>query len=114
MKPVFFDRSTARVVPVYDGKAVSYRMLTRQASGFDKLGLHVSEGPAGLAGQGQVVVGRDEVVFLLDGSMEFVIAGERRNLTAGQGVLIPADTPFDWAAGPDGWKAVIIFTPPVE
>jgi mannose-6-phosphate isomerase-like protein (cupin superfamily) len=114
MKPIYFDRTTAKVVPVYDGKATSYRMLTKAATGFDKLGFHVSEGPAGLSGKDQVVEGRDEVVFILDGSMEFVIEGARRNLEVGQGVLIPADTRFDWAAGPKGWKAVIIFTPPME
>lgn len=114
MKPVFFDRSTAHKVPVYDGKATSYRMLTRKATGFDKLGFHVSEGPAGLSGKDQVVEGRDEVIFILEGSMMVAAGGERRDLQVGQGVLIPADTRFDWAAGPQGWKAVIVFTPPME
>ena len=114
MKPVFFDRSTAKVVPVYDGKATSYRMLTKAATGFDKLGFHVSEGPFGLAGTNQVVEDRDEVIFILEGSMMIAVGGDRRDLGVGQGVLIPKGTPFDWAAGPQGWKAVIIFTPPAE
>ena len=113
-QPVFFDRSTAKVVPVYDGKATSYRMLTREATGFDKLGFHVSEGPYGLSGKDQVVAGRDEVIFIIEGSMDIGIGGERRTLEVGQGVLIPADCTFDWAAGPNGWKAVIVFTPPLE
>ena len=114
MKPVFFDRSTAKIVPVYDGKATSYRMLTKAQSGFETLGFHVSEGPFGLAGTNQVVEERDEVIFIIEGSMMIAVGGERRDLGVGQGVLIPKGTPFDWAAGPQGWKAVIIFTPPVE
>ncbi len=114
MKPYFFDRSTAHVVPVYDGKATSYRMLTKALSGFEALGFHVSEGPFGLSGKDQVVVERDEVIFILEGSMTIGIDGERRDLQPGQGVLIPKGQKFDWAAGPKGWKAVIIFTPPME
>lgn len=56
MKPYFFDRSTAHVVPVYDGKATSYRKLTKALSGFGTLGLHVSEGPSGLAGWKAVII----------------------------------------------------------
>lgn len=114
MRPVFFDRATAKTVPVYDGKATSYRMLTKAMTGYDKLGFHVSEGPFGLSGKDQVVEGRDEIIFILEGSMDIGIGGERRTLEVGQGVLIPADSRFDWAAGPKGWKAVIIFTPPME
>jgi mannose-6-phosphate isomerase-like protein (cupin superfamily) len=114
MKPHFFDRSTAHVVPVYDGKATSYRMLTKALTGYETLGLHVSEGPFGLAGKDQVVEERDEVIFILEGSMMVAVGGDRRDLQPGQGVLIPKGQTFDWAAGPSGWKAVIIFTPPME
>lgn len=113
MKPVFFDKATTPPTSIYDGKARSFRMLTKKKSGYEKFGMHISEGVAGLSGRESVET-KDELVFILKGSMMIEAAGERRDLQPGQGVLIPAGLKFDWAAGPEGWQAIIVYSPPLE
>jgi mannose-6-phosphate isomerase-like protein (cupin superfamily) len=113
MKPIWFDRASAPKVPIYDGGGVSHRMVTRAGTGYEALGLHVSEGAAGLSGKGSVVEGRDEIIFILAGGMTIDAGEGPRTLGPEQGVIIPAGMPFDWAAGPQGWKALVVYTPPL-
>ena len=111
MKPIWFDRVSAPQVSIYDGGGVSSRMITKGGTGYERLGLHISQGKAGLAGKASVVEGRDEIILILEGSMMVDAGDGPRTLGPEQGVVIPAGHPFDWAAGPDGWKAIIIYTP---
>ncbi|MSP84017.1 MAG: hypothetical protein EXQ94_14195 [Alphaproteobacteria bacterium] len=113
MQPIWFDRASAPKVPIYDGGGVSHRMVTQGATGYERLGLHISQGAAGLSGKASVVEGRDEIIFILEGSMTVDTGDGPRVLGLEEGVVIPAGHPFDWAAGPNGWKALIIYTPPL-
>jgi len=54
----------------------------------------------------------EQIGFILRGTMVFTIAGERRDLEAGDTYVIPSNVPHDAVAGPDGCTAVDAFCPP--
>ncbi len=110
MKPAFFDMATARAVPIYDGKVVSHRLVTRLDQGSERLGLHVTVAEPGVAGREPGHPDRDVVILVLAGS--FIVEG--RELMPGQGTLIPRDCAYDWRAGAEGWRIAIAYHPPME
>jgi quercetin dioxygenase-like cupin family protein len=114
VKPTFFDLATARAVPIYDGKVVSHRLVTRRELGAERLGLHVTVAQPGVAGHEPGHPDRDVAILVLEGSIEIREGDGFRPLTPGQGVLVPRDCPYDWRAGPEGWRIAIAYHPPME
>ncbi|MSP84018.1 MAG: hypothetical protein EXQ94_14200 [Alphaproteobacteria bacterium] len=108
--PAFFDIAKARAVPIYDGRVVSHRLVTNRDQGAEFLGLHVTVAQPGVSGHEPGHADRDVVILVLDGSI--VVAG--RELAPGQGVSIPRNCPYDWRAGPKGWRIAIAYHPPME
>lgn len=112
MEPYFFDRKTEPWNPIYDGSVEVQRLVTRKAAGSEHIGLHISAGKPKVSGKGTLNPNLDEVIFVLEGSIGVDCGDGMHVLTQDQGILIPAGTPYDWAAGPDGWTAVVVFSPP--
>ena len=112
MEPHFFDRKTVSPSEIYDGRVEVQRLVTREQSSSERIGLHISKGKPNVSGKGTLNPNLDEVIFVLKGSIGVDCGDGMHFLTPDQGVLIPAGTTYDWAAGPDGWTAVIVFSPP--
>jgi mannose-6-phosphate isomerase-like protein (cupin superfamily) len=114
MKPYFFNLPEARRVPVDEGRVISHRLVTHKDSGSDRLGLHVTKGQPNISGTGTVYPDKDEIIYVLEGSIAVDFGGQKRFLEPGQGVFIPAGQTYDWEAGPLGWTICTIFSPPLE
>ena len=56
----------------------------------------------------------EQLGIVLRGSMDFRVADERRELGPGGTWLIPAGTPHEATAGPDGAVVLDVFAPPRE
>ena len=112
--PTFFDIATARQVPVDEGRVISHRLVTHKDSGSERLGLHVTVGQPNIAGTGTVYPDKDEIIYVLEGSIAVILNGDTRWLTPGQGVFVPAGVSYNWQAGPEGWTITTIFSPPLE
>jgi quercetin dioxygenase-like cupin family protein len=54
----------------------------------------------------------EQLGLVLQGSMEFRIGDERREVGPGETWTIPANTPHEAVAGPDGAVVVDVFAPP--
>jgi quercetin dioxygenase-like cupin family protein len=54
----------------------------------------------------------EQLGVVLRGSMDFRVADERRELGPGGTWLIPAHTPHEATAGPDGAVVIDVFAPP--
>ena len=54
----------------------------------------------------------EQLGIVLRGSMDFRVADERRQLGPGGMWLIPAHTPHEATAGPDGAVVIDVFAPP--
>jgi quercetin dioxygenase-like cupin family protein len=54
----------------------------------------------------------EQLGLLLQGSMSFRIADERRELGPGDTWTIPSNTPHEALAGPDGAVVIDVFAPP--
>lgn len=114
MDPYWFNFADARKVSMYDGMAVSNRLVTKRDSGSERLGVHISEGKPGVAGTTHYPE-HDSIIYVLEGSIGVGVNGaEKKFLKPGEGVLVPAGTSYDWAAGPRGWKIINIYSPPME
>ncbi len=114
MKPYFFNFDDARKVPVDAGRVISHRLVTRIDCGSERLGFHITQGQSNITGKGTVYPDKDEIIYVLEGSLGVAFDGQMRFLTLGEGVFIPAGQAYDWAAGPDGWTIATIFSPPLE
>jgi quercetin dioxygenase-like cupin family protein len=114
MNPYFFSMEAARQVPVDAGRVISHRLVTRQDCGSERLGFHVTQGQPNIAGAGTVYPDKDEIIYVLEGSIAVDFGGQKRFLAPGQGVFIPAGQAYDWEAGPEGWTICTIFSPPLE
>jgi quercetin dioxygenase-like cupin family protein len=114
MKPAFYEFATARAVPVYDGKVTSHRLVTTRDFGAEHLGLHVAVAEPGVAGREPGHPDRDVIIHVIEGSILIGEGEALRELVAGQGALIPRDCPYDWRAGPKGWRTTIAYHPPME
>ena len=53
----------------------------------------------------------EQLGFVIKGSLAMTIAGERRELHAGETYAIPSDVPHDAVAGQDGATVLDVFTP---
>lgn len=51
---------------------------------------------------------------VVEGTMAFTIDGETKNVSPGQGYVIPADVEHSAIAGPNGALVVEVFSPPRE
>ena len=57
----------------------------------------------------------DEAFIVLDGQLEVLVGNERRVLTAGQSVMIPAGTVHTFATrGAGGTRVVAVMTPEID
>ncbi len=56
----------------------------------------------------------EQMGYLLEGSWEMIIGGERKSLARGDGYLIPSNVNHSVVAGPEGAIALDIFSPPRE
>ena len=54
----------------------------------------------------------EQLGLVLRGSMDFRVAAERRELGPGGTWVIPAHTPHEATAGPDGAVVIDVFAPP--
>jgi mannose-6-phosphate isomerase-like protein (cupin superfamily) len=114
MRPYFFSLAGARKVPVDEGRVISHRLVTHLDSGSGRLGFHITQGQPDIAGTGTVYPDKDEIIYVLEGSIAVTFGGDQRFLKPGEGVLIPAGLTYDWQAGPEGWTIATIFSPPLE
>ena len=112
MEPYLFDRKTAPWNPIYDGTVDVQWLVTRKGAGSRRIGLHVSAGKPAASGRDELNRDLDEIIFVLEGSIGVDCGDGMQYLAPDQGILIPAGTRYDWAAGPAGWTAVIVFSPP--
>jgi unsaturated pyranuronate lyase len=53
----------------------------------------------------------EQLGFVIQGSITFTIAGEKRELRPGDAYTIPSDVPHEAVAGPDGCTVVDVFAP---
>ena len=53
----------------------------------------------------------EQLGFVLQGTLTFTIAGEKRELQAGDAYVIPSNVPHDVVTGPDGATVVDVFAP---
>ena len=53
----------------------------------------------------------EQIGMLLEGELSFTIGGEQRTLRPGQMWRIPGDVPHKAVAGPEGAKAIDVFSP---
>lgn len=115
MDAYWFNFTDSRKVPMYGGMVISNRLVTNRDCGSERLGLHISEGKPGAAGTGTLYPNHDHAIYVLEGSIGIgVNGGALRFLQPGEGVFIPAGTTYDWAAGPNGWKIILPYSPPME
>ncbi len=112
MEPYLFDRNTEPWNAIYEGSVEVQRLVTRKVAGSEHIGLHISAGKPIASGKGELNPDLDEIIFVLEGGIGVDYGDGMHVLTPGQGILIPAGTTYDWAAGPHGWTAVIVFSPP--
>jgi mannose-6-phosphate isomerase-like protein (cupin superfamily) len=57
----------------------------------------------------------DEAFIVLDGELEVLVDAERRILTAGESVLVPAGTIHTFATrGPVGSRIIVVMTPEID
>ena len=54
----------------------------------------------------------EQLGLVLQGSMDFRVGDERRELGPGETWTIPANTPHEAVAGPDGAVVIDVFAPP--
>lgn len=112
MEPYRFDRKTEPWNALYGGSVEVQWLVTRKVAGSERIGLHISAGKPIASGRDELNPNLDEVIFVLEGSIGIDCGDGMHFLTQDQGILISAGTRYDWAAGPDGWTAVIVFSPP--
>jgi quercetin dioxygenase-like cupin family protein len=113
-KPYFFNLTEARKVLVDEGRVISHRLVTRKDGASERLGFHITQGQPNISGTGTVYPDKDEIIYVLEGSIAVSFGGEKRLLKPGEGVFIPAGQVYDWQAGPKGWIITTIFSPPLE
>ena len=53
----------------------------------------------------------EQLGIILEGSLRFNIGGESRDLRVGDTYVIPAETPHDAVAGPEGAVVIDVFAP---
>lgn len=114
MKSYFFNFEQARKVPVDEGLVISHRLVTRKDCGSERLGFHITKGQPHISGTGTTYPDKDEIIYVLEGSIAVIFDGQERFLKSGEGVFIPAGQVYDWKAGPAGWTITTIFSPPFE
>ena len=54
----------------------------------------------------------EQIAIVLDGELRFTVGGEHRVMRPGDCVVIPANVPHGGEAGPEGCRALDVFTPP--
>ena len=53
-----------------------------------------------------------QIAIILSGELTFTVGGEERVMHAGDCVVIPPHVPHGGVSGPDGCRALDVFTPP--
>jgi quercetin dioxygenase-like cupin family protein len=53
-----------------------------------------------------------QIAIILSGELTFTVGGEERVMRAGDCVVIPPHVPHGGVSGPDGCRALDVFTPP--
>lgn len=115
MDPYWFNFADSRKVPMYEGMVTSHRLVTKRDSRSERLGVHISQGKPGAEGTGTLYPDHDSIIYVLEGSIGIGLHGaEKKLLKSGDGIFVPAGTSYDWAAGPDGWTIINIYSPPME
>jgi len=99
-----FDK-LERIAPVPVWQAIAARMVTGE-----RLTLAVVElDPGAVVAEHQHE--NEQLGLLLQGSMDFRIGDERRELRPGDVWTIPSNTPHEALAGPDGAVVIDVFAP---
>jgi quercetin dioxygenase-like cupin family protein len=67
--------------------------------------------PPGMSPPPHAHIGVSETFYVLEGSYQFVVDGEEREVSAGGLASVPSGATHSWTAGPDGARSLIIFAP---
>lgn len=105
-----FRQDDARVFETHGSRFASYVAPSRGSEQLCGWQLSVPAGLRGVAHRPS----REEVILVLSGQLNVTLDGQGAALSAGDVVLVPADSELRVDAGPDGATAWITTTPGLE